>query len=175
MDAAQYRYTGNTLIGDYARAGVGFLVCAAPLVFTTVNWMTILLGCLAILFLAFGIKTAIRHQTVFTVDGEGVAAVGPFGRQVRWRDLDSFKLAYYATKRDKEKSTGWMEATLGGPGGKVKVDSTLEGFHDIVEHATKSALANGVALARATRANLKAMDIPTPGLEDDELQGGRPG
>jgi hypothetical protein len=169
MPAAHYRYTANALLGDYARAAAGFVVCVAPLAFTTVNWMTVLLAGLAVLFAAFGVKTAIRHATEYAVDGEGLRAIGPFGRALRWGDIDRFKIAYYATRRDR--NGGWMEATIGGPQGRVKVDSGLEGFHDIVTQAAHAAAARRLELTAATHANLKALDVHVAGLEPAPLDG----
>jgi|KBSSwiStaDraftv2_1062776.scaffolds.fasta_scaffold29851_6 hypothetical protein len=170
MDAARYRYPGAALLGDYARAAVGFLVCLVPLLVTPLSWMSLVLACLAALFAIFGIKTAIRNWTDFAVDGEGIAAQGPFGRAVRWSDIDHFRLAFYATKRDK--NSGWMEATLASPQGKLKVDSSLDGFHDIVDQAARAAVANRVVLSSATHANLRAMEIYLPDLTDASLAGG---
>ena len=169
----RYRYTTSVLIGDYVRAAGGFIFCLIPLYFTSVNWLTWVLAALALLFAVFGIKTAIRHGTQYDVDGERLATEGPVRRIVRWSDLDRFKIAYYATRRDKNK--GWMEATLGAPSGRVRVDSGLEGFHDIVTRAAQSAVANKLALSPATRANLKAMDIYVAGLEPEPQAGGGSG
>lgn len=169
----RYRYTTGVLIGDYARAAGGFVFCLVPLFFTTVNWLSWVLGLLAILFAVFGVKTAIRHATVYELDDDRLATEGPVRRAVRWAELTRMKLAYYATRRDKNK--GWMEVTLAGPTGQVRVDSGLEGFHDIVQCAARSAVANKVELSPATRANLRAMDIYVAGLEPEPQAGGGSG
>jgi hypothetical protein len=48
----------------------------------------------------------------------------------------------------------------------VKVDSSLDGFHDIVERAARAAETGGVGLSEATRANLRSMGIPVTGQEE---------
>ena len=80
------------------------------------------------------------------------------GTVVEWNRLDRLKLSYFSTKRDR--TGGWMQLSVGSAGaGTVKVDSALDGFYDIVERAAAAALANGVELTLATRANLKSMGI----------------
>jgi len=169
----RYRYTTSVLIGDYVRAAGGFVFCLVPVFFSTVTWLTWLLAALALLFAIFGAKTAIRHGTTYDVDDERLATEGPIRRIVRWAELGRLKVAYYATRRDKNK--GWMEATVGGPGGQVRVDSGLEGFHDIVTRAARAAVANKIELSTATRANLRAMDIYVAGLELEPQAGGASG
>jgi hypothetical protein len=48
----------------------------------------------------------------------------------------------------------------------IKVDSSLEGFHDIVERAAEAAKATGAPLSDATRANLRSMGIVVVGQEE---------
>ena len=61
--------------------------------------------------------------------------------------LDRLKLSYFSTKRDR--SDGWMQLSVGSTGGRmVKVNSSLDGFHDIVERAARAAEAGGVGAER---------------------------
>jgi hypothetical protein len=48
----------------------------------------------------------------------------------------------------------------------VKIDSSLDGFHDVVERAAEAAKATGLTLSEATRANLRAMGISVAGQEE---------
>ena len=60
-----------------------------------------------------------------------------------------------------------MQLAVGSAGSRtIKVDSALEGFYDIVERAAQAAEANGVALAVATRANLRSMGMSVAGQEE---------
>ena len=84
---------------------------------------------------------------------------------MEWGRLDRLKLSYFSTKRDR--SDGWMQLSVGSTGGRqVKVDSSLDGFHDIVERAARAAEAGGVGLSEATRANLRSMGISVAGQEE---------
>ena len=110
------------------------------------------------LFALFLGRTALRHRTRYLLGPDTLCADGPAGALVEWSRLDRFKLSYFSTKRDR--SGGWMQLSIGSiGGGSVKVDSSLEGFHDIVERAAQAAEAIGLPLSDATRVNLKAMGI----------------
>jgi hypothetical protein len=93
-------------------------------------------------------------------------ADGPAGTLVEWGRIDRLKLSYFSTKRDR--SDGWMQLSVGSTGGRtVRLDSSLDGFHDIVERAARAAQASGLPLSDATRANLKAMGISVTGQEEN--------
>ena len=66
-------------------------------------------------------------------------------------------LRYYTTRRDK--LDGWMLLKIRGKGGVVTLDSSLEGFDDIVRRALAAARANEIALEPGTLTNLPAMGI----------------
>ena len=94
-----------------------------------------------------------------------LCADGPAGGLVEWSRIDRLKLSYFSTKRDR--SGGWMQLTVGSAGGRaVKIDSSLDGFHDVVERAAYAAREVGLALSEATRANLRAMGILVGGQEE---------
>ena len=159
MSSADLRYPRQTLWADYGRAVAGVVLCGAPLLLLDVNrWLgaVLLLGFL--LFALFLGRTALRHRTRYLLGPDTLCADGPAGALVEWSRLDRFKLSYFSTKRDR--SGGWMQLSIGSiGGGSVKVDSSLEGFHDIVERAAQAAEAIGLPLSDATRVNLKAMGI----------------
>ena len=166
MSSADLRYPHPTIIADYARAGIGVLLCGAPLLLLEVNyWLAALLGAGFALFALFLVRTALRHRTRYVLGPDTLCADGPAGTLVEWARLDRMKLSYFSTKRDR--SDGWMQLTVGSTGGRaVKVDSSLERFHDIVEQAAHAAGAARLPLSPATRANLKAMDIVVAGQEE---------
>jgi hypothetical protein len=84
---------------------------------------------------------------------------------VEWNRLDRMKLSYFSTKRDR--SAGWMQLVIGSTGARtVKVDSSLDGFYDIVERAARAAEQRGLELSRTTRVNLRSMGITVAGQED---------
>ena len=165
MSSSDLRYPRRTLWADYARAGSGVVLCGAPLAVADVNrWVALLLGAGLALFALFLGRTVLRHLTRFRLGADTLCADGPGGSIVEWARLDRLTLGYYSTKR--ARSAGWMQLTVGSSGSRlVRVDSSLEGFHDIVERAAEAAQQRDVELSAATRANLRAMGISVSGQE----------
>ena len=166
MSSAELRYPRQTLWADYLRATAGVLLCGAPLLLLDVNrWLAYCLAAGRVLFALFLVRTALRHQTRYVLGPDTLCADGPAGTLVEWGRLDRLKLSYFSTKRDR--SDGWMQLSVGSTGGRLlKVDSSLDGFHDIVERAARAADAGGVGLSDATRANLRAMGVSVAGQEE---------
>ena len=166
MSSADLRYPRQTLWADYVRASAGALLCGAPLLFLEVNhWLAVVLAAGFILFALFLARTSLRHHTRYLLAADTLCADGPAGGIVEWNRLDRLKLSYFSTKRDR--SGGWMQLTVGSAGGRaVKIDSSLDGFHDVVERAAYAARGVGLALSEATRANLRAMGILVGGQEE---------
>jgi hypothetical protein len=75
------------------------------------------------------------------------------------------RLAYYSTRRDRR--SGWMQLELGAGGARVRLDSRIEGFDQVVRHAAAVAAAHGLALNEATFANLEALGIRLPEAQLD--------
>ena len=166
MSSADLRYPRQTLWADYLRAAAGVLLCGAPLLLLDVNrWLAYVLVAGFLLFALFLGRTALRHQTRYILGPDTLCADGPAGTLVEWSRLDRMKLSYFSTKRDR--TAGWMQLSIGSTGGRmVRVDSSLDGFHDIVERAARAAEAGGVGLSEATRANLRSMGISVAGQEE---------
>lgn len=166
MNSADLRYPRPTIMADYVRAGIGVLLCGAPLLLLEVNyWLAALLGAGFALFALFLVRTGLRHRTRYMLGPDTLCADGPAGTLVEWSRLDRLKLSYFSTKRDR--SDGWMQLAIGSTNGRlIKVDSSLDGFHDIVERAARAAEGTGVTLSDATRANLRAMGIVVAGQEE---------
>jgi hypothetical protein len=166
LSSADLRYPRQTLWADYARAGAGAVLCGLPLLAVDVNlWLAVILGAGVLLFGAFFVRTALRQRTRYVLGPDTLCADGPAGTVVEWNRLDRMKLSYYSTKRDR--STGWMQLVIGSAGGRaVKVDSSLDGFYDIVERAAGAAGATGLALSPATRTNLHSMGISVAGQDE---------
>jgi hypothetical protein len=156
----RYRYRTKDLFGDYARAAAGALICLAPVVFVGSNGVTLALAGVGLLFVVFGLRTALRQVTEIVVDEQGVAAMGPLSRRIEWKAVQRVKLSYYATRRDRQ--GGWMHMTLSDQAGTIRLDSALDGFDDIARRAGRAALENKAALSETTRANFAALDIVLP-------------
>ena len=166
MSTVDLRYPRETLWADYGRASAGVVLCGAPLLTLDVNrWLAVLLAGGFVLFGVFLIRTAMRQYTRYVLGPDTLCADGPGGTLVEWSRLDRFKLNYYSTKRDR--TAGWMQLSVGSTGGRaVKVDSSLEGFYDIVARAARAAEANNLDLNLSTRTNLKSMGITVTGQEE---------
>jgi hypothetical protein len=166
LSSADLRYPRQTLWADYFRAAAGVLLCGAPLLLLDVNrWLAFFLVAGFLLFALFLGRTALRHQTRYILGPDTLCADGPAGTLVEWNRLDRMKLSYFSTKRDR--TAGWMQLSIGSTGGRVvRVDSSLDGFHDIVERAALAAEAGGVGLSDATRVNLRSMGISVAGQEE---------
>lgn len=166
MSSVDLRYPRRTLMADYMRAAIGVVLCGAPLLLIEVNrWMAALLAMGFALFALFLVRTALRHHTRYVLGPDTLCADGPVGTLVEWNRIDRLKLSYFSTKRDR--SDGWMQLAVSSTGGRlVKVDSSLDGFHDIVERAARAAEASSLGLSPATYANLKAMGIVVAGQEE---------
>lgn len=166
MSTADLRYPRRTLWADYVRAAIGVVLCGTPLLLLEVDpWVAFFLAGGFLLFALFLVRTALRHRTRYLLAPDSLCADGPAGTLVEWARLDRLKLSYYSTKRDR--ADGWMQLSIGSAGGRVvKVDSSLEGFHDIVERAARAAEAGGVSLSESTRVNLRAMGIAVADREE---------
>lgn len=166
MNSADLRYPRQTIIADYSRAAAGAVLCGAPLLLLEVNlWLAVLLLAGFGLFALFLIRTALRHRTRYVLGPDTLCADGPFATLVEWNRLDRMKLSYFSTKRDR--TDGWMQLGVGSTGGRlVKVDSSLEGFHDIVARAAEAAESKRLSLSDTTNANLRSLGIVVAGQEE---------
>jgi hypothetical protein len=165
-----HRYDRGALAADYARAAIGILLTAGPMLLARpAAPMMALLGGLAGLFALYGARTWIRSATRITLDEEGISASGPRRATLRWQALARIKLNYYSTRRDRTK--GWMQMKLEGEGETVRLDSSLEGFVEIARRAAREAALRRVELPPATRTNLAALGIGDgrPRTQDPDL------
>lgn len=155
-----HRYPMRTLLADYGRGAVGAGISGAFWALSPVaTYSMVLFGGLTGLFLLFLLRTAMRQRLRIASDGAGIAVAGS-SRRLAWSDLDELRLHYYAVRRNK--GNGWMALTLGAGGQRLKFDSTLDGFEEIVAQAFAAARANDVGLSETTRANLAALGHVAP-------------
>ena len=155
-------YDIRSIVADYARAVLGAAVCLAPpLLMDVVAVLAWILVAMGALFVAFGLRTGLRHLTVYELTAQGVRASGPLGATVSWQDLTAINLAYFQTRPRRKAITqspgGWMELTLRDGRKTIKVDSSLQGFDDVVGEAARAARERGLTLNAVTLANLAAM------------------
>jgi hypothetical protein len=158
-----FRYQRGALYADYARAAAGFALTAGPLLFVDPNAViVVILGGFALLFALFGARSAARHVMTVEITEQGLATTGPRAVGFGWSELDQFQLKYYSTRRDR--TSGWMELQLGAGKRRLKLDSTLEGFPDLVKRGAEAARANALDLDPWTIENLNGLGLVPPGL-----------
>lgn len=162
----QHRYPRNAVVGDYVRAGVGLALTAGPAALAPLGSpVQYVLLPLAALFAMFALRTGRRHTARIEIGRDTLSLFQPRQVSLSMGNVKSVKLSYYSTKTDR--AGGWMQLTLngsGGPtGGTIRVDSALEGFADVARWAALAARVNGIALSRATVANLAALGIEADG------------
>ena len=168
MTPLSCRYPVAALWKDYLRAVTGLTTFGAAALFVAVSSVMFwLLGGLALLFAVFGIRTALRHASRVAVDEVGICVTGPLHGSVAWNGLESVRIRYYSTWRDR--SSGWMQLVIKGGGTTIRVDQTLDGFPAIAGTVCRRALAHGARLDGTTRHNAGAigLDLPTE-LGDEE-------
>jgi hypothetical protein len=165
MSTTSHRYGIATLATDYVRAVTGLVLTGGPVLFADLaSVMLWLMGGLATLFLAFGLRTALRQASRIELSARGVRVIGPFGAAINWEDLRGVDVRYFSTKKDR--TDGWMQLTLHGGHRRIRLDSGIDGFADLARSAVRAAAARHVPLGPATRTNLGALGVMLPA--DDE-------
>jgi hypothetical protein len=153
-----YAYPTSAMYGDYLRAAAGFVPTAAILTAMPVGVVaaTVLSGFGAI-FAVFGVRTLVRHGTRFDLTESALRASGLGRTSIAWAELDRMTLAYYSTRRDRR--DGWMQLELRSGRKKVRLDSRIEGFAELVGKSASAAKSRGLTLNAATLANLAALGV----------------
>jgi hypothetical protein len=153
-----YAYPASAMYGDYVRAAAGFVPTATILAAMPVGTVaaTALMGFVA-LFAVFGLRTILRHGTRFEVTESALRASGLRRTSIAWGELDRMTLAYYSTRRDRR--DGWMQLELRSGWTKVRLDSQIEGFAELVDKSARAATSRGLTFSVATLANLAAIGV----------------
>lgn len=168
---SSHRYPARTLGADYARALTGLALTGGPLMLGAASPVAIaVLGALAILFIAYAGRAAMRQFTRYEVSAEGLKRAPPLGlppRHIAWNELSRLRLRYYSMRRGSR--DGWMQVVLAGAGRRIALESAIEDFDAIVEHAAEVAAARGLAPDSATLDNLAALGICWRGRLSEEV------
>lgn len=151
-------YPAKAVMGDYARAAVGVVFTGVPALslgqWTFAHW---LLVPLCLLFLVFAWRTRVRQQTAIVWDDTGLSLSGAAQATVRWDQVRSLKLAFYATGRDR--TGGWMQLTLKSEAAKIVADSAAVNFPAFAARAALAAQALDLPIDEIGRANFAALGI----------------
>ncbi|MGE5271191.1 MAG: hypothetical protein ACM3JG_16140 [Thiohalocapsa sp.] len=158
---SRHAYPASAMIGDYLRAAAGLVPAGAVFAVAPVGAVAVaVLGSFAAIFALFGVRTVLRHGTRLEMNERGLRAEGLSSGAIAWAELDRMKLAYYSTRRDRK--NGWMQLELGAGRARVRLDSRIAGFDQLVQRAADAAGDRGIALNEATLANLEALGIRVP-------------
>ena len=154
---SRHRYRGRALAADYARGAVGAAATGGIAAFANALpiWSYVL-GGLALMFLAYGVRTALRQLTVVECSEAGLAVGGPRPISFAWKDVRDVRLRYFSTRRDR--SGGWLQLTVAGPRCAIRLDSSLEDFATVARRSIGAAAANGLPLDPDTAANAEALE-----------------
>jgi hypothetical protein len=187
---SRHHYPVSALSSDYLRVAGGLALTLGPLLLldlaAPIAW---LLGALAVLFVWFGLRTGLRQLSAVELSPQGIAIRGPFGRSLAWDELARMKLAYYAPRawnsarrRDRHHERGepgerdagqrgWLQLTLQATRGRpLRVESTLEGFDQVLHSAMATAARRQLDLDPTTMANLSALGLQRDAPSDAPLR-----
>ena len=157
MEERIYRYPLGNLVGDYSRAAAGLLCTIAPALMVSLGSVTrAALAVLALLFLSFALRTLYRQRMRVRVSDRAISG-RPGAAPLCWGELTSVRLAFYSTRRDRQR--GWMQLTLHAGRRALCVDSYIDGFGDIARRAAVAAGTNRLSLNPASRANFQSLGI----------------
>lgn len=152
-----YRYPWRAMAPDYARAAIGFVCTAAPVLFMDLASLVAgVLAFLAAIFLLFGAQAALRHGTRILVSERDIRA-RPMGIRLEWDRLTRLTLAYFSTRRDGR--GGWMELKLRSGRRTLRIDSRLEGFGEVARQAAAAASDACLHLDTSTLTNLATLGV----------------
>lgn len=167
----EMRYPMNTLYADYLRALAGIVFFGVWFFFAAESpvWATII-GLLLLIFISYAVRTYIYQSTIVRMLPEAVEFDGPFGRRVRWEDINRVDLRYYSTRRErsgKRRDDGWMQMKICDSGGCMKVESTLTRFSDLATQVAAAAFRNNAVMSETTVENFTTMGITVTLPEED--------
>jgi len=156
-----YRYPRRALIGDYVRATAGLAVGLGVLITApSAPAIVAVFGGITLLFLIFGLRTVQRQLVQVAITCDGIRAAGLISRSIPWRALDRLTLRYYGTRRQqREGSGGFLQLTLRGGGASLRLESSIEGFDEIVRQAAIAAQTNGVSVDPTSAGNLLDLGV----------------
>ncbi len=153
-----HRYPTLSLLTDSLRALFGITATFGPLLVLDVVWpLALILGALGLIFLTFACRLVLQSLSSIELSSQGISRRGPVAREVAWPDVTSLKLAHYGMPR--KSSVGWYQLMIRGRGGVLRVDSTIDGFDDIVASAVNAVSKSGLTFDPATSDNLRSLGL----------------
>lgn len=161
-------YPTKTIVGDYVRAGIGFAIACLPFALDDVpTTLVVISAVFMVVFSVYAFVTYTRHRTRIELNDDGLIVTAWRRKVIPWQDLQAIKLSYFASRRERKskkiEGDGWMDLFLKGPRAKVSIESTCDGFEDILRPAVAVALEKKLSLSGATAANLESLGISLEG------------
>ncbi|WP_154667283.1 hypothetical protein [Niveispirillum irakense] len=145
-------YPPDALKADWLRAGAGLAVALGPFLFVWPHpLVAVPLLAMAALFLIFALRTAERQWLRVRADDAGLHLTSLRPRHIPWSCLQSVRLTYYSTKRDR--SGGWMRLKVTGGGRSIALESQLAGFDAIAGKVAEAVIERGLILDTASQEN----------------------
>jgi hypothetical protein len=155
---SRHAYPASAMLGDYLRAAAGLVPTTALLASVPASTAGVaVLGGFAAVFAAFGVRTALRHGTRLELTETELRVEGPRRATIVWAELERMTLAYYSTRRDRR--AGWMQLSLGTGRTRLRLDSRIDGFDELVRRSARAAAQRHLALNDATLTNLQALGV----------------
>lgn len=170
-----YRFDRSALRRDFIRAGIGLVLAGGvALLAETGSVGQYVFGPIAMVFLAFLIHTGIRSGTYYDLTIDGIQrsnALGPIKRtsKLAWRDLRRVSLRYFTTRRDR--SNGWLQLKLVGPGKRFNLDSTLEGFDAVIKATATAIREHEISVKPTTAGNFAVLGQDLGRMSEDDTGG----
>jgi hypothetical protein len=153
-----HRYSAQSLVADYWRAGVGLLVGVGGwLLAPSTPHVVVICGGLTLLFLIFTMRTVARQCLRIEMTEDAITRSGTIPGGLRWSDLDRVKLRYYSTRRNR--LGGWMTLKLTAGRSAIALDSNIDGFDAIAARAARAMADNRIDADEVTLANLSALGL----------------
>ncbi len=164
-----YNYPEKEVKKEYYRSGVGMLISGVPLLlFGPSSVIVSILGCFFCLFLAYGVRAYYRGRMHLILGSRAIEVKGLTEKTILWEELEELKLSYYSTRRDGEK--GWMQLRLKAKGVRLRVESTITDFWDLVDTCALIAKDRGLLLDSSTIRNMRTLGIETDAIGYQQIR-----
>ena len=156
-----FHYPISALRGDYLRGAIGLFVTVGLLIAATkITIFQYLFAAGALLFLGFFLRTAQRHLTTFSFSNDTFQEKGPLGKSISLPAVIDIRLRYFSTRKDRTGESGWFELTIRDPKTKISVDSTINGFEQIMQNCLDIIHQNKLTPSETTIENFSSAGFP---------------
>ncbi|OUR76219.1 hypothetical protein A9Q83_15560 [Alphaproteobacteria bacterium 46_93_T64] len=160
MMVKTYSYSAKEITKEYWRSGTGVTLSVLPLLlFRPSSVIVYILGSFLCLFAFYGVRAYGRKRMSIILGDRAIQVTGLREKLIQWEELEELKLAYFSTRRDGE--MGWMQLRLKSRGDRLRVESTISDFWELVSICAEKAREKGLALDPATVRNMQALGLDT--------------